>query len=260
MTTTTSPSHPTPRCALVTGATSGIGMATARRLLADGWHVAVSGRDSAKLAALVEEAAGAAVALQADLEREEDAKQLPGRAAEALGGLDGMVHAAGILIGGSMTDTSLEVFDRTMNLNVRAAFILGQQAIPHLIKRPGSSIVHISSVSGMRAYPGVVAYCTSKAALDHLTRCMAIELAPHNVRVNAVNPGVVLTELHRRGGMSDAAYEAFLERCKTTHPLGRVGTPDEIASLIAYLMSPDAGWITGETISIDGGRHLTSAR
>jgi NAD(P)-dependent dehydrogenase (short-subunit alcohol dehydrogenase family) len=250
----------TPRCALVTGATSGIGQAVAERLLRDGWRVAVSGRDAARLAELVAQAPGRCVALAADLERDEDVQGLVGRAVEALGGLDGLVHAAGILVSGSTEATPLAVFDRTMQLNVRAAFILGQQAIPHLVKRPGASIVHISSVGGLRPFPGIAAYCTSKAALDHLTRCMAIELAPQGVRVNAVNPGVVVTELHKRGGMDDAAYAAFLERGKTTHPLGRVGQPAEIADLVAFLMSEQAGWITGETIAIDGGRHLTAAR
>ena len=97
----------------------------------------------------------------------------------------------------------------------------------------------------------------SKAAVDQLTRCAALDLAPKGVRVNAVNPGVVLTNLHRRSGMDETKYAEFLERSTTTHPLGRVGTPDEIAELIAFLLSPAAGWITGETVLIDGGRHLT---
>lgn len=250
----------TPRTALVTGATSGIGLATAQRLLSDGWRVAARGRDAAQLDQLVSDYPDRCVALRADLMDDAQATGLVDRAVEALGGLDGLVHAAGVLFSGSTEATPLDVFDKTMQLNVRAAFILGQRAIPHLVKRPGASIVHVSSVGGLRPFPGIAAYCTSKAALDHLTRCMAIELAPQGVRVNAVNPGVVVTELHKRGGMADEAYAAFLERGKTTHPLGRVGQPAEIADLIAFLMSEQAGWITGETIAIDGGRHLTAAR
>jgi NAD(P)-dependent dehydrogenase (short-subunit alcohol dehydrogenase family) len=130
---------------------------------------------------------------------------------------------------------------------------------PMLISARGS-IVNVSSVTGLRAFPGVLAYCVSKAGVDQLTRCAALELAPHGVRVNAVNPGVVITNLHRRSGFDDAKYAAFLERSKETHPLGRAGDPDEIAELIWFLASDRAGWITGETISIDGGRHLTCAR
>jgi NAD(P)-dependent dehydrogenase (short-subunit alcohol dehydrogenase family) len=100
----------------------------------------------------------------------------------------------------------------------------------------------------------------SKAALDQLTRCAALDLAAKGVRVNAVNPGVVVTNLHRRSGFDEQRYAAFLEHSKTTHPLGRVGTPEEIAELIFFLAGEKAGWITGETISIDGGRQLTCAR
>jgi NAD(P)-dependent dehydrogenase (short-subunit alcohol dehydrogenase family) len=106
----------------------------------------------------------------------------------------------------------------------------------------------------------VLAYCVSKAGLDQLTRCAALELAPKGVRVNAVNPGVVVTEIHKRGGMSEADYEKFLEHSKTTHPLGRVGSPGEIADLVFYLASESAAWITGGTYQIDGGRALTCAR
>ncbi len=127
-----------------------------------------------------------------------------------------------------------------------------------MVKRKGS-VVNVSSVAGLRPYGGLMAYCVSKAAVDMFTRCVALELAPQGVRVNAVNPGVVVTELHT---VSDAVpdYDAFLERSKSTHPIGRVGQPEEVASLVVYLMSDEAGWVTGGTFSIDGGRALASAR
>jgi NAD(P)-dependent dehydrogenase (short-subunit alcohol dehydrogenase family) len=134
-----------------------------------------------------------------------------------------------------------------------------QQALPALSERRGN-IVNVSSVTGLRAFPGVLAYCVSKAGLDQLTRCAALELASRGVRVNAVNPGVVVTEIHKRGGMSEEKYDAFLEHSRTTHPLGRVGTADEIAELIFFLASERASWITGATYSIDGGRAQTCAR
>jgi NAD(P)-dependent dehydrogenase (short-subunit alcohol dehydrogenase family) len=146
-----------------------------------------------------------------------------------------------------------------LNVNVRVVFKLMQLAIPSLIER-GGNIVNVSSVTGLRAFSGVLAYCVSKAALDQLTRCSALELAAKGVRVNAVNPGVVVTEIHKRGGMNNEAYTAFLEHSKQTHPLGRVGQPEEIAKLVLFLASDDASWITGATYSIDGGRAQTCAR
>ena len=115
-------------------------------------------------------------------------------------------------------------------------------------------------MTGLRAFPGVLAYCVSKAGLDQLTRCAALELAAKGVRVNAVNPGVVVTEIHKRGGMNEEAYAKFLEHSRTTHPLGRVGDPLEVAELVLFLASEKASWITGGTYSIDGGRALTCAR
>jgi NAD(P)-dependent dehydrogenase (short-subunit alcohol dehydrogenase family) len=169
------------------------------------------------------------------------------------------VNAAGHISSGSIENTSLAAWDAMMNVNLRAVFHLMQLASPHLIKSKGN-IVNISSVTGLRSFPGVLAYCVSKAGLDQLTRCAALELAPKGVRVNAVNPGVVVTEIHKRGGMSEENYEAFLEHSRTTHPLGRVGEPREIAELVFYLASDNAAWITGATYQIDGGRALTCAR
>lgn len=146
-----------------------------------------------------------------------------------------------------------------LDVNVRAVFRLMQAAVSHLAETRGS-IVNVSSVTGTRSFPGVLAYCVAKAALDQLTRCAALELASKGIRVNAVNPGVVVTELHRRGGMDDSKYATFLEHSTSTHPLGRVGQAEEIADYIAFLASPRAGWVTGTTNNIDGGRALTCAR
>jgi NAD(P)-dependent dehydrogenase (short-subunit alcohol dehydrogenase family) len=175
------------------------------------------------------------------------------------GGIDVLVNAAGIIASGTIETTTLEEWDRMFAINTRAVFYLMHVCTPYLVERKGN-IVNVSSVTGLRAFPNVLAYCASKAAVDHLTRAAALELAPKGVRVNAVNPGVVVTELHRRGGMDEKAYAEFLERSKSTHPLGRVGKPEEVADLILFLASPHAGWITGDTISIDGGRAQTCLR
>lgn len=178
---------------------------------------------------------------------------------DKFGRLDVLVNAAGHISTGSIEETSLAAWDAMMNVNLRAVFQLMQLAAPHLIKTKGN-IVNVSSVTGLRSFPGVLAYCVSKAGVDQLTRCAALELASKGVRVNAVNPGVVITEIHKRGGMSEKDYASFLEHSKTTHPIGRVGDPKEIAELVFYLASDKASWITGATYQIDGGRALTCAR
>lgn len=242
--------------AIVTGATSGIGRATVERFLREGARVVAAGRAEAPLAAL--EAAGA-VPCRVDLSVREDRRRLIDEGVAALGGLDVLVNAAGVLEPGTIETADLDAFDRTMDLNVRALYELSHLAVPHLLRTKGN-IVNVSSVAGPRAFPGVHAYCVSKAAVDQITRCAALELADRGVRVNAVNPGVVVTEIHKRGGMGDADYAAFLERSKETHPLGRVGRADEVADLIAFLAADRAGWITGGTFAIDGGRGVTCAR
>lgn len=247
---------------LVTGATSGIGRATALRFAREGATIFAVGRKAAALtdvAHAVELAGGRAVPLEADV----TAASAPDTIAQTVGNradrLDALVNAAGIIANGTIENTSDQAWDEMLDVNLRAPFRLMRVLTPMLIAARGS-IVNVSSVTGLRAFPGVLAYCVSKAGVDQLTRCAALELAPHGVRVNAVNPGVTVTNLHRRSGVDEEKYAAFLERSKTTHPLGRAGDPEEIAELICFLTSERAAWITGETISIDGGRHLTCAR
>jgi NAD(P)-dependent dehydrogenase (short-subunit alcohol dehydrogenase family) len=246
---------------LITGASSGIGRATAELFLASGATVALAGRRESALedAAKSCEDEGRAFVIAADLADEKQSGSCIEEAAGHMGGLDVLVNAAGILKSGRIEETSLGLWDEMMNINLRSVFHLCQLAVPHLEKSRGN-IVNVSSVTGLRAFPGVLAYCVSKAGVDQLTRCVALELAPKGIRVNAVNPGVVVTGLHRSGGMNDEAYARFLEHSKTTHPLGRVGEPGEVAELIYFLASDRASWITGATISIDGGRALTCAR
>lgn len=252
----------TGKVAFVTGATSGIGQACALAFAEAGANVVCVGRKVEALknvANKIRESGVEAATIEADLSREQEAERTIQHAIGAFGGIDVLVNAAGHIGTGTIENTSLEAWDEMMNINVRAPFQLIQKALPSLIERRGN-IVNVSSVTGLRAFPGVLAYCVSKAALDQLTRCASLELAAKGVRVNAVNPGVVVTEIHKRGGMNDEAYAAFLEHSKTTHPLGRTGRPEEIASLVLFLASDQASWITGGTYSIDGGRAQTCAR
>ena len=246
---------------VVTGASSGIGRATARRFVRENASVFAVGRNAPALDDMTRELSGpgACRTFQADVTEDGAPDAIVEAAVSAFGGITTIVNAAGIIASGSIEHTTDAAWDEMLDVNLRAPFRLMRAAIPHLQRAKGS-IVNVSSVTGLRAFPGVLAYCVSKAGLDQLTRCAALEMAPHGVRVNAVNPGVTISNLHRRSGMTEEAYAAFLQRSKDTHPLGCAGQPDEIADLIWFLASDQSGWITGETISIDGGRHLTCAR
>ncbi len=250
------------RVVLVTGASSGIGRATALRFAEEGAAVALLGRDRGALEETGTEVEGRGarpVVVVADLT---DAAQCRAAVDEAVAfgsRLDVLVNAAGIIASGDLASTTEEAWTEMMRINLDGVFVLMQASLPYL-QATGGNVVNVSSVTGLRAFPGVLAYCVSKAGLDQLTRCAALELAGSGVRVNAVNPGVVVSNLHRRSGMQEDAYEAFLEHSKTTHPLGRVGQPQDIADAIVYLASDQAGWVTGVTLSLDGGRHLTCAR
>jgi NAD(P)-dependent dehydrogenase (short-subunit alcohol dehydrogenase family) len=250
------------RTAIVTGASSGLGKATSLRLARDGFAVLAVGRDQTALAAVcveIERAGGKARPFVANVTAPDGPMAIVGAAIKEFGGIDALVNGAGVIASGSVADTTDAGWDAMMDVNVRAPFRLIREAAASLTERRGA-VVNISSVAGLRAFPGIASYAVSKAAVDQLTRVAALDLAPKGVRINAVNPGVVITNLHRRGGMDEAKYAEFLERSKTTHPLGRPGKPEEVADLIAFLVSPASGWITGETIAIDGGRHLTCLR
>jgi len=247
------------KVAIVTGASSGIGKATAMLFSNKGARIALVGRNKTALEQLRDTLSGEAVAITADVTVDGDCERIVLDTIAKFSRLDILVNAAGIIANGTLENTTLQEWDAMFKINARSVFYLMHLAISHLIETKGN-VVNVSSVNGQRAFPNVLAYCSSKAALDHLTRCAALEVASKGVRVNAVCPGVTRTQLHRRGGMDEATYQKFLEHSKETHPLGRVGNPEEIAELILFLASPRSSWITGVTYLIDGGRGQTCFR
>lgn len=247
---------------LITGASSGIGRAVALLFAENGAKVVALGRNEKELNTLRDEAQPFEGTLKPELADVLEATQIEkavNNTIETFGQIDVLVNAAGIILNGSIETTTLDDWDKMMNINLRAVFNVMQKCLSHLEKTKGN-IVNVSSVAGTRSFPNVLAYSVSKAAIDQLTRCAALELAEKGIRVNAVNPGVVVTGLHKRGGMADEDYQNFLENSKKTHPIGRVGEPREVAELIYYLASEKASWITGATYEIDGGRAQTCAR
>mmetsp|Transcript_38079 Transcript_38079/g.113744 ORF Transcript_38079/g.113744 Transcript_38079/m.113744 type:complete len:267 (-) Transcript_38079:258-1058(-) len=255
---------------LVTGASSGIGMATCKVLRKQGASVVGVGRKVAALQKLKDDG-HIMDFVAADITTPGSCKEVVDSATEKLGGLTTLVNAAGVLQGGAMGDdakTCLANYEFNMRVNTQAPFELMVHTIPYLRRQPREvhpSIINVSSVNGKQAFAGCVTYCMSKAALDQLTRCASVDLAGDGIRVNAVNPGVIETSLQKTGGLSPDAYNAFLKRSvEITHPLanslGRVGQPEEVGELIAFLVSDKAKFITGETIAIDGGRQNLGAR
>lgn len=250
------------RRALVTGASSGIGRAIALRFAEEGAHVAITGRRQARLVETAAKARASGVTV-VEIVAEHTDPAANARAVEmavaGLGGLDILVNAAGVIGNDAIQAPRPDEWRRILDSNLEAVYDLTHRATPHIIAGVRGSILNLSSVAGVRPYANLLAYCVSKAAINTLTQCVALELAPHGVRVNAINPGVVVSELHVTGN-AVTDYPAFLERARSTHPLGRPGEPAEIAALAAFLVSDEAGWITGGLHIVDGGRTLTSLR
>lgn len=245
---------------LITGASSGIGAATSIHFSTLNAKLVLVGRNVENLNKVAEQCTQSEnLVVKADVTKEDDVKAVVDAAIQRFGRLDVLINNAGIIETGGIEETNLDQYDRLFNTNVRSVYQLTNLATPYLIQSKGN-IVNVSSVTGMRASAGLLSYCMSKSAVDQFTRCVALDLAPKQVRVNSVNPGVIVTELHKRGGMGEEQYEQFLERCKQTHALGRPGKAEEVAKVIAFVASDDASFITGAVIPVDGGRHVMCPR
>jgi NAD(P)-dependent dehydrogenase (short-subunit alcohol dehydrogenase family) len=240
------------RVALVTGGGTGIGAAIARRLAADGYQVAVTGRRPAPIEEIARETGGLAVV--ADTGVAADVDRAVAETVARFGGLDALVLNAGIGGVGSLLDLAQETFEDVFRVNVTGAFLTARAAIPHLLERQGA-IVGISSVSGLRAAPESLAYCSSKAALAMLVQCIALDHGPAGVRANCLCPGWVRTpmadaEMDALGrGSREEAYAAATQDV----PLRRASAPAEIAGAVVWLLSDDAAYVNGAVIPIDGG-------
>lgn len=239
---------------VVTGASSGIGRACVQAFCDAGATVVLGvARDRDKLKAMV-----GPYAFQyypADLCSEGVERRLAGYVLATYGSIDVLVNAAGVFSRSALGELTDVEWARTIDLNLSAPMRLSRAFLP--LFEPNGSIVNVSSINSERPFAGTLAYSVSKAGVDQMTRVLALELAP-SIRVNAVNPGVVATDLHRRSGMSEADYEAFLDRCRETHPLGRVGKAAEVAEAVLFLAGHK--WITGVCLPVDGGRSLTVVR
>jgi len=236
------------KSALVTGAARGIGLATAKRFLADGWQVALLDIDGATLAAAVAalQVPDRTLALTCDVAAADQVEAAVGEVKQRFGRLDALVNNAGHAVFKPALETSLAEFQRTLDVNLVGPFLLTKAAVPLMPK--GSAIVNITSISGLRASALRIAYGTSKAALAHLTGQLALELSLLGIRVNAVAPGPVDT------AMAKAVHSpAIRADYHDAIPLGRYGLEEEIAEAVFFLCSERASYITGQTLAVDGG-------
>jgi NAD(P)-dependent dehydrogenase (short-subunit alcohol dehydrogenase family) len=241
------------RTALVTGASRGIGAATAVALDRAGARLAVTARPSADLDALAATLRNHPLVLPCDLRQTEAVEALAGAALAGLGRVDVLVNNAAAAARLATADTDADLIDELLAVNVRAPLLLIARLVPSMVSRGGGSIINLSSVSSVVGTPRRAAYAASKGAIDAATRSLAIELGPSGIRVNAVAPGVVDTALWAK----NKEVPGVIESVEAQTPLRRWAQPDDIADVIVFLASDAARFVTGETISVDGGMART---
>ena len=243
------------KVAVVTGASKGIGAAIAAHLAAAGASVVVnyssskSGAD--RVVSEIAAKGGRAVAVQANVAKDADVRRLFAESKKAFGKVDILVNNAGVYEFAPLDAITPEHFHKQFDLNVLGLLLATQEAVKH-IGNGGGSIINISSIVSTLAPPNAAVYSATKGAVDTITKSLAKELGPKKIRVNSINPGLVITEGTSAMGISGGESE-FRKQYEADSPLGRVGQPDDIASVAVFLASNDAAWITGETVAVGGG-------
>ena len=242
------------RKALITGGGSGIGRAAAILFSAQGAQVSIMGRTSEKLeitAQMVREAGGSCLTLKGDVSIESEAEESVKLAAKEMGGLDILFNNAGVYSCSSAADTGADLWDCIMEINLKGTFLVSKYAVHEMAQSGGGVVINNSSTLGIKPVANTAAYSAAKAAVVSLTRSMALEHAAQGIRVNCICPGVVDTPIHEE--MHGSNTSKFLEEMASFHPLGFVGTPEDIACAALFLASQEARWITGAILPVDGG-------
>ena len=239
------------KIAVVTGGNSGIGLATAKRLLHEGAKVAISGRNQKTLDEAARTLGKDVLVVKADTALPSETERLLKAVGDKYGKIDILFVNAGVAKFAPLTDTPEGLFDEQFGINIRGAYFTVQKAVPYL--NDGASIILNTSVVSSTGMPNTSAYSATKAALRSLARTAAAELAPRNIRVNAVAPGPIVTPIFGRTGLPQEAIDDFAKEIVQKVPLKRFGQPEEVASVVAFLGSSDASYITGVELNVDGG-------
>jgi NAD(P)-dependent dehydrogenase (short-subunit alcohol dehydrogenase family) len=241
------------KVALVTGGTSGIGRATALAFGRAGAKVVVSGRREKEGQEVVDEikrAGAEAIFVKADVSNEADVKALVQRTIETYGRIDYAINNAGVEQAMTpLTEQTEETFEHVMNVNVKGVWLSMKHEIPALLKTGGGAIVNTASIAGLIGFPNMPIYVASKHAVIGLTKAVALEYAKQNVRINAVAPAAIETRMYEEVAATPEMKQMFA----AAHPVGRIGQPDEVANAVVYLCSDGASFITGHTLTVDGG-------
>ncbi|XP_037046372.1 3-oxoacyl-[acyl-carrier-protein] reductase FabG-like [Bradysia coprophila] len=246
---------------LITGASSGIGAACAEYFAKEGAQLALVDRNADKFQNVVQkikqiDASNDPLVMLKDVTME--AKQIIDETIRKYNRLDVLINNAGFSIRGTVENTKIDDFDSIFATNVRAVFMLTQLAIPYLIVSKGN-VVNMSSAASLRAMKNNLAYSMAKASVDHFTRCAALELASKGVRVNSVNPALIITDFHLNLGMTMEEYREYVDTFGKQHPVGRAGQPEEVVRAVAFLSAESSGFVTGISLPIDGGITVSNA-
>ena len=245
------------KIAIVTGAGSGIGRAIALAMVREGARVVLVGRRKDRVEAVAREVPregqGSAMVLTADVSKRAEIEHVLQETVKAFGGINVLVNNAGILHAGTAEQITEAQWDETFSINVRGLWLLSRAVLPHLRKAGGGSIINVASVLGINGVRNRAAYSASKGAVVLLTKCMAIDHGHENIRVNAICPSFVETDLTAAVLSKAADPDAIRRERIGVHPLGRLGQPEDLAGLAVYLASEESAWVTGATFPVDGG-------
>ena len=239
------------RIAVVTGGNSGIGLATAKLLRQEGAKVAISGRDQTTLTAAAKEIGGDTLAIRSDVSNIKDMEAFFASVVQRLGKIDVLFANAGVAKFAPIGDSTESLFDELFDINVKGLFFTIQKALPHL--NDGASIILNTTFVNSAGVPGASVYAASKAAVRSFARTAAAELVGRGIRVNAVSPGPIATPIFGRLGLPQGAVDELAKTIISLVPMKRIGKPEEIASTVLFLASPDSSYITGVEINVDGG-------